>query len=63
MMWRRAWRNKIIPALARFEPDIIFISAGFDAHRRDHLNHNYIGLHEHDYEWVTNNIMQVGCLP
>lgn len=48
-----------MPALARFEPDFIFISAGFDAHRKDHLNHRYIGVHERDYEWVTKEIMKV----
>ena len=60
--WRRAWRDKILPALARFEPDLIFISAGFDAHRKDVLNHRYIGLHERDYEWVTREIMKVCTL-
>ena len=61
-LWRRAWRDKILPALARFEPDLICISAGFDAHRKDHLNHRYIGLHERDYEWVTGQIIQVSTL-
>ena len=37
-MWKRAWRDKILPAVARFKPDIIFISAGFDAHRKDDIN-------------------------
>lgn len=37
-MWKRAWRDKILPAIARFKPDIIFISAGFDAHRKDDIN-------------------------
>ena len=62
-LWRRAWRDKVLPALARFEPDFIFISAGFDAHRKDHLNHRYIGVHERDYEWVTKEIMKVPRSP
>jgi len=37
-MWKRAWRDKILPAVARFKPDIIFISAGFDAHKKDDIN-------------------------
>lgn len=37
-LWKRAWRDKILPAVARFKPDIIFISAGFDAHRKDDIN-------------------------
>ena len=42
-MWKRAWRDKILPAVARFKPDIIFISAGFDAHRKDDINFRSVG--------------------
>ncbi len=42
-MWRRAWRDKILPAVADFKPDIIIVSAGFDAHRKDFMNSGYIG--------------------
>lgn len=38
-LWRRAWRDKILPALANFKPDIIMVSAGFDAHRKDVINY------------------------
>lgn len=34
LMWRRAWRDKILPALINFAPDLIFVSAGFDAHKK-----------------------------
>ena len=27
-LWRRSWRDKILPALARFQPDLIFVCAG-----------------------------------
>eukprot|EP00955_Chlamydomonas_euryale_P051363 354857-Chlamydomonas_euryale.AAC.47 len=38
LMWRRAWRDKILPAVFNFQPDLILISAGFDAHKaRDAL--------------------------
>ena len=57
--WRRAWRDKILPAVVRFQPDIIFVSAGFDAHRKDVLNNRFVGLHEKDYEWLTGHIVQV----
>ncbi|KAK9916049.1 hypothetical protein WJX75_007812 [Coccomyxa subellipsoidea] len=57
--WRRAWRDKILPALVRFQPDLIFISAGFDAHRKDSLNNRFIGIQERDYEWLTSQIVQV----
>ena len=57
--WRRAWRDKILPAVVAFRPDLIFISAGFDAHKKDELNLRFVGLLERDYEWVTEQIVQV----
>lgn len=56
--WRRAWRDKILPALVSFDPDIIFISAGFDAHKKDSINNRFIGIQEKDYEWLTSQIVQ-----
>jgi acetoin utilization deacetylase AcuC-like enzyme len=50
---------QILPAVVRFRPDMIFISAGFDAHRKDDLNYRYIGIAEKEYEWVTDQIVQV----
>jgi acetoin utilization deacetylase AcuC-like enzyme len=58
-LWRRSWRDKILPALVKFDPDIIFISAGFDAHKKDDINFAYIGVQEKDYEWLTDQIVQV----
>jgi acetoin utilization deacetylase AcuC-like enzyme len=62
-LWRRAWRDKALPALANFKPDLILVSAGFDAHRKDDINFRYIGATESDYEWLTDQIVQVanGC--
>jgi acetoin utilization deacetylase AcuC-like enzyme len=40
-----------MPALEAFKPEMIFISAGFDAHREDDLGQ--LGLVEADYEWIT----------
>ena len=57
--WRRAWRDKIMPALLNFSPDLILVSAGFDAHRHDDINMRYIGLQERDFEWVTDQVVQV----
>ena len=34
LMWRRAWRDKILPAVVNFNPDLILVSAGFDAHKK-----------------------------
>ncbi len=46
-----------LPALERFKPQMIFISAGFDAHRDDDLGQ--LGLVEADYEWMTLKIKDV----
>ena len=43
--------------LEAFSPQMIFISAGFDAHREDELGQ--LGLVEADYEWITRRILGV----
>jgi acetoin utilization deacetylase AcuC-like enzyme len=44
-----------MPALEAFAPQMIFISAGFDAHREDELGQ--MGLVEADYEWITRRLL------
>ncbi len=46
-----------LPALERFAPQMIFISAGFDAHRDDDLGQ--MGLVEADYGWITQRLVEV----
>jgi len=46
-----------MPALHAFKPEMIFVSAGFDAHRDDDLGE--MGLVEDDYAWITGQIMAV----
>jgi len=46
-----------MPALEAFKPEMIFVSAGFDAHRDDDLGQ--LGLVESDYEWITRRIKMV----
>jgi acetoin utilization deacetylase AcuC-like enzyme len=46
-----------MPRLEAFQPEMIFISAGFDAHREDDLGQ--LGLVEADYEWITRRVMGV----
>ncbi len=46
-----------IPRLEEFKPEMIFISAGFDAHRDDDLGQ--LGLVEQDYAWITQRIKDV----
>lgn len=57
--WRDVYRKEILPKLAAFNPDLILVSAGFDAHKKDSINFGYIGLLEEDYEWVTQQLVQV----
>lgn len=56
-----AFRNAVLshwlPALERFAPQLIVISAGFDAHREDELGN--LALTEADYAWVTQQLMQI----
>ena len=46
-----------IPRLQAFKPQLIMISAGFDAHREDDLGQ--MGLVEDDYVWITQQLMNV----
>ncbi|MED5618849.1 histone deacetylase family protein [Ideonella sp. BN130291] len=46
-----------MPRLEAFKPQMVFISAGFDAHREDELGQ--LGLVEADYEWMTRRIKAV----
>lgn len=46
-----------LPALHAHQPQMIFISAGFDAHREDDLG--LMGLVETDYAWLTRTIMEI----
>ena len=55
--FREAFEIAILPRLEDFGPDLIVISAGFDAHRLDPLAN--LNLSEADFEWVTRRIMRV----
>jgi acetoin utilization deacetylase AcuC-like enzyme len=54
---RRALKEKWVPALDEFKPQMILISAGFDAHREDLLGG--LALIEADYEWMTHELMSL----
>jgi acetoin utilization deacetylase AcuC-like enzyme len=51
MMW--------MPRLEEFKPEMIFISAGFDAHREDDMGQ--LGLVEQDYAWITMRIKDIAA--
>ena len=46
-----------MPRLEEFRPQMLFISAGFDAHREDELGQ--LGLVEADYEWITRRLKDI----
>ena len=56
-LWRRLFETRLMPALDDFAPDLILISAGFDAHRRDPLAHQ--SLEEDDFAWATRAVLEV----
>jgi len=55
--FRQAMTEKILPALDAFRPDLILISAGFDAHWLDPLGS--LNLDEADYAWITEELCRV----
>ncbi|OQR89728.1 histone deacetylase [Thraustotheca clavata] len=57
--WRRILRTRVLPKLLEFKPDLIFLSAGFDGHKSELVNWGYLGLFEHDYEWLTQAVVKV----
>jgi acetoin utilization deacetylase AcuC-like enzyme len=54
---REAVERQWLPALDAFRPEMVFISAGFDAHREDELGQ--MALVEADYAWITRQLMVV----
>src|SRR5438067_1965593 len=57
--FRRAFESVILPALTRFEPELVIISAGFDAHRDDPLAQ--LRLEESDFSWATAELCSVAA--
>src|SRR5262244_3827345 len=55
--FRTAMETVILPRLRDFRPDLIGISAGFDAHQRDPLAN--LNLLEADFQWATLKLMEV----
>ncbi|MEP9385758.1 histone deacetylase family protein [Mesorhizobium sp. KR9-304] len=55
-VFRDAFLSRVLPALDDFAPDLIIISAGFDAHHRDPLAE--INLTEDDFDWATGQLME-----
>ncbi|WP_416898683.1 MAG: histone deacetylase family protein [Minwuia sp.] len=55
--FRFGMEESLLPALAAFKPELLIISAGFDAHERDPLAH--LNLTDDDYAWITRELMKI----
>ena len=55
--FRAAVERHWLPALEAYRPQLVFVSAGFDAHREDPLA--YLNLDDDDYRWVTQRLVEV----
>lgn len=55
--FRNAWASIGLPCLENFEPEIIFVSAGFDGHHDDPLAQ--LNLTTEDFSWLTKKITRI----
>jgi len=55
--FQQAWSEVGLPALEAFKPELILISAGFDAHALDPMAN--LRLHENDFAWITAEIVKI----
>jgi acetoin utilization deacetylase AcuC-like enzyme len=55
--FREAFNSRILPRLRDFGPEMVVISAGFDAHKRDPLAN--LQLVESDFAWATQQLMEI----
>ena len=55
-VFRDAFKHRIMPRLEAFRPDLVIISAGFDAHWRDPLAN--LRLEAEDFAWATRTLME-----
>ncbi len=56
-VFKEAMKTRIFPSLTEFNPDLLIISAGFDAHRNDPLAS--INLVEDDFGWITGKLLDI----
>ena len=55
--FRTLWSDVLLPRLHAFDPQLVLVSAGFDAHRRDPLAD--LLLEESDYSWITTQLVEL----
>jgi acetoin utilization deacetylase AcuC-like enzyme len=56
-VFRQTWEERLLPRLDAFRPQLLLISAGFDAHRADPLAQ--LQLDADDYTWLTTRLMNL----
>ncbi len=57
--FRAGWTERLLPALDRFAPELLIVSAGFDAHRDDPLAQ--LELDEDDFVWITERLQALAA--
>jgi acetoin utilization deacetylase AcuC-like enzyme len=55
--FRHAWGEIILPQLDRFAPELVIVSAGFDAHKADPLAQ--LSLDTADFEWISEELLEI----
>jgi acetoin utilization deacetylase AcuC-like enzyme len=55
--FRAAWSERLLPALDGFAPELVIVSAGFDAHRRDPLAQ--LDVETEDFVWLTEELLAI----
>lgn len=57
--FRSAWADRLLPALDTFAPELVIVSAGFDAHRRDPLAQ--LDVETEDFVWLTEELLGIAA--
>jgi acetoin utilization deacetylase AcuC-like enzyme len=57
VQFREAWRTRLLPQIDAFRPQLVMISAGFDAHRLDPLAQ--LQLEAEDFDWITRELVAI----
>ena len=57
MVWRKHCES-LMDKLNTFEPDLVMVSAGFDAHQNDTFGQGHINLNETDYFWIAKELQK-----
>ncbi|NII71867.1 acetoin utilization deacetylase AcuC-like enzyme [Dyella sp. SG562] len=55
--FRGLWEGALLPKLFAFKPQLVLVSAGFDAHRADPLAQLQLGTE--DYTWITGRLLDL----